>query len=77
MPVRWQSEVKGVIQITREPGKPSFEQSDVKLLSLFSSQVAITLENSRLYQEVQSLAVLQIPNPRILQPSWIFGYCQP
>jgi diguanylate cyclase (GGDEF)-like protein len=58
VPVRWQSEVKGVIQITREPGKPSFEQSDVELLSLFSSQVAVTLENSRLYQEVQSLAVL-------------------
>jgi len=57
VPVCWQSEVKGVIQIAREPGKPSFEQSDVELLSLFSSQVAITLENSRLYQEVQSLAV--------------------
>lgn len=58
VPVLWQSEVKGVIQIAREPGKPSFENSDVELLSLFSSQVAITLENSRLYQEVQSLAIL-------------------
>lgn len=58
IPVLWQSEVKGVIQIAREPGKPSFENSDVELLSLFSSQVAITLENSRLYQEVQGLAIL-------------------
>ncbi len=58
VPVHWQSEVKGVIQIGRDPGKPSFEKSDVELLSLFSSQVAITLENSRLYQEVQELAVL-------------------
>lgn len=58
VPVHWQSEVKGVIQIGREPGKPSFKKSDVELLSLFSSQVAITLENSRLYQEVQELAVL-------------------
>lgn len=58
VPVHWQDEVKGVIQIAREPGKPSFENSDVELLSLFSSQVAITLENSRLYQEVQELAVL-------------------
>ncbi len=58
VPVHWQSEVKGVIQIGRDPGKPTFEKSDVELLSLFSSQVAITLENSRLYQEVQELAVL-------------------
>ncbi|MBW6472276.1 MAG: sensor domain-containing diguanylate cyclase [Anaerolineaceae bacterium] len=58
VPVNWQSEVKGVIQIAREPGKPTFEKSDVELLSLFSSQVAVTLENSRLYQEVQELAVL-------------------
>jgi diguanylate cyclase (GGDEF)-like protein len=57
VPVIWQSKVKGVIQIIREPGKPPFEQGDANLLALFSSQVAITLENTRLYQEVQQLAV--------------------
>ncbi len=58
VPVLWQSEVVGVIQIARETGNPAFNKSDVELLSLFSSQVAITLENSRLYQELQELAVL-------------------
>ncbi|MDO9086436.1 MAG: diguanylate cyclase [Anaerolineaceae bacterium] len=58
VPVFWQSEIKGVIQIAREPGKQTFDKNDADLLSLFSSQVAITLENSRLYQEVQELAIL-------------------
>jgi diguanylate cyclase (GGDEF)-like protein len=58
VPVIHQSQTLGVIQIIREHGKPSFESSDADLLSLFSSQVAITLENSRLLTEVQKLAVL-------------------
>jgi diguanylate cyclase (GGDEF)-like protein len=57
VPVIWQSKLLGVIQLVREPGKPPFIDSDTELLSLFSSQVAITLENSRLYQEVQEMAI--------------------
>jgi diguanylate cyclase (GGDEF)-like protein len=56
-PVIWQSQVKGVIQLIRERGKAPFETKDVTLLGLFSSQVAISLENTSLYQEVQQLAV--------------------
>jgi diguanylate cyclase (GGDEF)-like protein len=58
VPVVWQSEVKGVIQILRETGKVPFEPGDANLLALFSSQVAISLENTQLYQEVQKMAVL-------------------
>lgn len=57
VPVIWQSQVKGVIQLLRDPDQPPFEQSDAELLSLFSSQVAITLENTRLHQEVQELSI--------------------
>jgi GAF domain-containing protein len=57
VPVIWQAKVKGVIQLIREENQPAFEAKDATLLGLFSSQVAISLENTRLYQEVQQLAV--------------------
>lgn len=57
VPVIHQSRIMGVIQILRDPGKPSFTQEEANLLSLFSNQVAITLENSRLLNEVQELAI--------------------
>lgn len=57
VPVVYQSQVLGVIQILRESDKPVFVENDANLLSLFSNQVAITLENSRLLNEVQELAI--------------------
>ncbi len=58
VPVMWQSQIKGVIQLLREADMRPFVAEDANLLSLFSSQVAISLENTRLYQEVQKRAVL-------------------
>ncbi len=58
VPVIWQTKLLGVIQLVRGPDKSRFSENDTELLTLFSSQVAITLENSRLYEEVQALAVL-------------------
>lgn len=57
VPVRWQSKIKGVIQLLRRTDEDPFTESDANLLSLFSSQVAISLENTQLYEEVQKLAV--------------------
>jgi diguanylate cyclase (GGDEF)-like protein len=58
VPVIWQSQVKGVIQLIRDKdGSDPYESKDASLLSLFSSQVAISLENTKLYQEVQRMAV--------------------
>lgn len=57
VPVIYQSQTLGVIQILRNEDKPVFDQNDANLLSLFSNQVAITLENSRLLTEVQELAI--------------------
>ena len=57
IPVIYQSNTLGMIQILRDMDKPVFTQNDASLLSLFSNQVAITLENSRLLNELQELAI--------------------
>lgn len=57
VPVIYQSITLGIIQILRDTDKPVFDQNDANLLSLFSNQVAITLENSRLLNELQELAI--------------------
>lgn len=57
VPVIYQSQILGVIQILRESDKPKFVKNDANLLSLFSNQVAITLENARLLNEMQELAL--------------------
>jgi len=56
-PVTWQNQVTGVIQVIREVNQKPYSQSDEDLIGLFSNQVAIALENARLYNEVQQLAI--------------------
>jgi phosphoserine phosphatase RsbU/P len=55
LPIRGNNEIIGVIAAadreTRDGGVGAFEQNDLRLLSLFASQVAIALENARLHQE--------------------------
>ncbi len=41
----------GVLLLTRKPGKPAFEDSDVRVAELFATQATVALENARLYQE--------------------------
>jgi sigma-B regulation protein RsbU (phosphoserine phosphatase) len=55
LPIRGNNDVIGVIAAadreTREGGLGAFEANDLRLLSLFGSQVAIALENARLHRQ--------------------------
>ena len=51
VPLITAQEVVGVLLVTRKPGKPLFEDSDVRLAELFATQATVALENARLYQE--------------------------
>ncbi len=51
-PIKWGERVLGVINVLREPGS-TFDDNDVRLLSLLSNQAAVAIENARLYAEVQ------------------------
>ncbi|MBA4384723.1 MAG: hypothetical protein C0410_08305 [Anaerolinea sp.] len=57
VPVKWQNQITGVIQLCRTNLRNPFIQREIDLLSLFSDQVAISLENNRLYQELQQVAI--------------------
>jgi phosphoserine phosphatase RsbU/P len=55
VPIKGNNEIIGVLAAadreTREGGIGAFEENDLRLLSLFASQVAIALENARLHRE--------------------------
>ncbi|MEW5918598.1 MAG: PAS domain S-box protein, partial [Gemmatimonadota bacterium] len=53
VPILWQSRVIGVININDESGAHTFDDRDVRLLSLFANQAAIAIENAQLYASVQ------------------------
>lgn len=57
VPVMLQGEVTGVIQVSRTDLSHHYSTQDAELLSLFSSQVAVSLENARLYEEIQQVAI--------------------
>ncbi|HSJ59332.1 MAG TPA: GAF domain-containing protein [Anaerolineae bacterium] len=53
VPMVWQGEVIGVIDVFRQQGDPGFDEEDSYLLRLFSDHAAIAVENTRLYDRVQ------------------------
>jgi putative nucleotidyltransferase with HDIG domain len=56
VPITYGGELLGVVVVEREPVSPRFVQRDVDLLSAFGNQVAIAIENSRLYEETKGTA---------------------
>lgn len=56
VPIAWQKKMTGVIQLARRTPNRPFTQRDINLLRLFSNHAAISLENSRLYNELQQIA---------------------
>ncbi len=52
-PVKIHGKVIGVIQAINRIGVTGFTSDDLKLFQLFANQVAIALDNARLYEEVQ------------------------
>lgn len=57
VPVILQGEVLGVVQVARNMHNNPFTKHDAELLGLFANQVAIALENTRLYEEIQQIAI--------------------
>jgi len=51
---------RGVLGAVNKVGAPAFTQSDASLLSTLAGQVAIALENARLYEDVRNLSVAAI-----------------
>ena len=57
-PVALGEKLLAIIALVDNRADHQFSPSDLQLLTLFADQVAITLENARLFQEVQTLATL-------------------
>ena len=55
VPVRYKEKTIGVLQLINKKGGRRFTKEDEEFLTSMSSQVAIALENARLYQEVKDL----------------------
>lgn len=58
-PLRYRERLLGVIVLSTLDTDRVFSEQDLQTLGLFADQAAIAIENARLYEEVQSLAVLQ------------------
>ncbi len=54
VPLIWEHQVLGVLQLCRTPQQPRFDAADVRLLTLFAQQAASTLENTRLIEALQA-----------------------
>ena len=57
-PIMLRDKLLGVIVLADTRPERNFSSSDLQLLRLFSDQIAISLENARLFQEVQTLATI-------------------
>ncbi len=53
VPMVWQGQVTGVIDIVHYAEDQVFTQADLELLTLFANHAAIAVENTRLYEEIR------------------------
>ncbi len=51
VPMKWQGDVIGVIQVFRTEDKPSFSQDELDTLVMFANQAAIVFQNTRLLED--------------------------
>jgi len=57
VPMKWEGEVIGVLYVLMDREGRPFAETEVSLLNLLASQAAIAVQNSRLYESCQTLAV--------------------
>jgi diguanylate cyclase (GGDEF)-like protein len=57
VPIPWHDRVIGVLNVNDESGARAFDDHDIQLLTLFANQAAIAMENARLFEETQRLAI--------------------
>jgi len=59
VPLQVRGKALGSLFVGNGPGKPVFSESDKDLLTAFAAQAAVAIENTRLYQRSEQLAVLE------------------
>lgn len=57
-PIYTTKKLLGVLNLVETRAEHVFTKSDLQILTLFTDHIAITLENARLFQEVQNLATV-------------------
>ena len=55
VPLFYEDAVIGVLELLDKEGAPSFDEDDIRLLSLFANQAAIAIEQSRVQQSAGAL----------------------
>ncbi len=55
VPLKFKSKVIGTLTISHDEPDRGFDPEDIRLLELLAPQVAVSVRNARLYQELQSL----------------------
>ena len=59
LPIRYEERIVGDLYLTDKNGGQPFTREDEGMLRTFAAHAAIAIENARLYQHVQDLAVLE------------------
>lgn len=59
VPIVWKDRAIGTLYLTDNEQGSGFDQGDEETLSRFATQAAIAIENARLHQQVQDLAVVE------------------
>jgi signal transduction histidine kinase len=59
VPIMSKGALLGTLYLTDKIGAPEFSQDDEQLIVMLAAHAAIAIENARLYQQVQRLAVLE------------------
>ena len=55
VPLIYEDEVIGVLELLDKQGAPSFSAADMEALGLFAGQAAIAIEQSRIYRDLSAL----------------------
>ena len=53
LPLIHQNQVLGVLNLTKEPGRPPFQEGDVEFISILAAQTAAVIHNVRLFMQLQ------------------------
>lgn len=56
VPLKVKNEVKGVLNVCMVKGERKFNEADLKLVSIFAQNAAVSIEKAELYQEVRNQA---------------------
>ncbi len=59
VPIRSKGRTLGNLYLTNKKNSPTFTEEDEETMAMFATQAAVAIENARLYEQVQSLAVLE------------------